>query len=98
MNQMKVLKFLFCSLPKQPQQAIATIISKTPINHDCYLYRFKFVDGSFDLNIGEHFRILETIKTFEAPEGEEVVRKYTPISSCSQKVNINLIRIFSMSS
>lgn len=94
---MRLLKFFFCSLPKQPNQAVASILSKTPVNHDCYLYQFKFVDGSFDLNIGEHFRIVETIKTYEAPEGEEVVRKYTPISPCSQKVFYSLHRMLLMS-
>lgn len=61
------------------------IIEKIPLNHDCYVYKLKFIGQAFQLTIGEHFRIVETIKTIEHPEGEEVVRKYTPISPCSQK-------------
>lgn len=93
MIQNKMLSFLFCSLPRQPTSAIATIIRKTPINHNCYIYQLKFVDGYFDLKIGEHFKITETIKTYDAPEGEEISRKYTPINPCSQKVDDNLDRM-----
>lgn len=39
------------------------ISEKTAINHDCYIYKLKFVDEEFALQIGQHFRIIENIKT-----------------------------------
>ncbi len=77
---------MFSEANKEPIQTVAEIVQKKAINHDCYIYKFKFIDRPFDLGIGQHFRIVETIKTFEVPEGEQVIRKYTPINPCSQKV------------
>jgi NAD(P)H-flavin reductase len=71
----------------QPNKSKLEIVDKKKINHDCYIYSLKWADEPFFLSIGQHFRIVETIPTFDAPEGEEVSRKYTPISPCSQKVS-----------
>lgn len=95
MFSLQLSKFLYSSLPYAPIQTAATIISKTKINHDCYIYRLKFIDHPFELKVGEHFRIIETIKTFSSPEGEEVIRKYTPINPCFQKDVMDvLIKIY----
>ena len=72
--------------PIQPIKSKLRIVEKTTINHDCYIYLLEWAGPSFPLTIGQHFRIVETIPTFDVPEGEEVIRKYTPISPCSQKV------------
>jgi hypothetical protein len=82
----KLIAFSTSSIKAEPVQTTLQIVDKKAINHDCYIYKLKFTDARFDLSIGQHFRIVETIKTFETPEGEEVTRKYTPISPCSQKV------------
>lgn len=79
-NIQKTLGRYLITLTKEPVQTTATIIEKKPINHDCYIYKLKFDDKSFELGIGQHFRITEFIKTYEASEGEEVSRKYTPIN------------------
>lgn len=50
----------------------------------------------FNLGIGQHFKIVETIPTWEFPEGETVSRKYTPISPCnihSEKIEL-LLKIY----
>ncbi len=62
-------------------------MGKRKINHDCYIYDLKWAGPYFYLGIGQHFRIIENIPTYDHPEGQEVMRKYTPISSCeSNKV------------
>ncbi len=45
------------------------IVEKTPINHDCYVYKFKFAGEPFNLKIGEHLKINAHLKTFDHPEG-----------------------------
>jgi hypothetical protein len=63
------MRQMYSSSGRKPIHATAEVVSKTPVNHDCYLYKLKFVDRSFDLHIGEHFRMTETIKTYENSEG-----------------------------
>lgn len=60
------------------------IANKRQINHDCYIYDLKWAGQKFNLGIGQHFRIVQQIPTWEHPDGEEVIRKYTPISPCSK--------------
>lgn len=62
------------------------ITNKVAVNHDCYIFTAKFINEVITFKIGQHFRILQQIKTKENPDGELVVRKYTPITPCSQKV------------
>lgn len=62
------------------------------INHDTYIYDLKWAGDKIKLTIGQHIRFVENIKTHDAPEGEEVVRKYTPISPCSQEVFVFLFQ------
>ena len=68
------------------------IIRKEKVNHDCYIYSLKFVDEKIPFTISQHFRFIQTLKTHDHPEGEELVRKYTPINPCSQKVPIRPFR------
>lgn len=60
------------------------ITDKKTINHDCYIYNLSWAGPKLCMTIGQHFRIVENIPTYEHPEGEEVIRKYTPISPCNQ--------------
>ena len=62
-----MMRCMFTQTRKEPIQTTAEIISKTPINHDSYIYKLKYVDMPLELGIGEHFRICETIKTFDSP-------------------------------
>ena len=91
----RIVRFMSSQSRPEPFLTTAEIISKRPLNHDCYLYQIRFSDKPFDLRIGEHFRFAETIKTFDAPEGEEIIRKYTPISPLSQKVSLPYFRMSS---
>lgn len=52
-----------------PIQTKFQIINKEKINHDCYIYRFKFHGPSFPLKIGQHFKIMATIPTVDFPKG-----------------------------
>ena len=83
----------YSTIGSEPLTSVIQILEKKPINHDCYIYRLKFIDNPFTLNIGQHLRIIETIKTYDSEEGEEVVRKYTPISPCSQQVHPSTVRM-----
>lgn len=61
-------RFFFGSAPSsEPILTTTQIIAKTAVNHDSYIYKLKFVDQPFRLSIGQHFRIIETIKTYECP-------------------------------
>ena len=65
---------------------------KKAINHDCYVYKLKFVENPFKLSIGQHFRIVETVRHSDNGEPEEVIRKYTPISPCKEVFGLTLRR------
>ena len=71
-------------MQQDTMQSRLKIVQKRKINHDTYIYDFSWASDKFKLAIGQHLRIVETIPTHDAPDGEEVVRKYTPISPCSQ--------------
>lgn len=71
----------------EPARVSARIVQNIAVNHDCHIISFTFPHQAIPFTIGEHFRIIHTLKTHEAPEGEEVVRKYTPINPCSQIVS-----------
>jgi hypothetical protein len=45
------------------------IKEKKKINHDSYVYKLVWAGPKFKLGIGQHFRILEHLKTWEYPEG-----------------------------
>lgn len=64
----------------------AVITAKQKVNHDCYVFSFRFTAQPIHFAIGQHFRIIQFLKTHEHPEGEELVRKYTPINPCAQTV------------
>lgn len=71
----------------EPIRTKFKIIDKEKINHDCYIYRFRFDGPKFPLNIGHHFRIKATIPTTDFPKGEEIMKYYTPITSCQDFIN-----------
>ena len=50
------LRYLFNQF-REPIKTSAELVEKNKINHDCYIYRLKFIDRAFELKIGEHFRI-----------------------------------------
>jgi len=60
-----------------------SILQKRQVNHDCYIFTLG-LPHPIAFQMGEHFRIIQHLKTHEHPEGEEVVRKYTPISPTKQ--------------
>ena len=51
----------------EPIQSKFKIIDKEKINHDCYIYRFKFSGPKFALKIGHHFRIIAKVPTADHP-------------------------------
>lgn len=76
---------------KEPVPTIKSMLrikEKKKLNHDSYIYYLDWAGPKFPIKIGEHFKIIENIPTWEHPEGEEVSRKYTPISPCSQTVHV----------
>jgi hypothetical protein len=64
-NLLYLSRFLFgAGSSGEPILTAAQIVDKKAINHDSYIYKLKFIDRAFQLGIGEHFRIIETIKTY----------------------------------
>lgn len=63
------------------------------LNHDTFLYRFVFPkpDMEFGLHIGGHVRFYADIKHPDAPNGELVSRKYTPVSAIHEKGSIDFV-------
>jgi NAD(P)H-flavin reductase len=54
----RLAKYLFSNLGKEPIKSLLKIVSKQPINHDCYIYKLQFVDTPIPLTIGQHLIIV----------------------------------------
>lgn len=78
----------FSTSTATPIQTLMQIIDKKVINHDSYIYRMKFIEQVIPISIGQHLAISQVIKTYHCAEGEEVTRRYTPITPCGQHVVI----------
>lgn len=74
----------------------AVITRKQKINHDCYVFSYQFTGEKIQFSIGQFFRIIKTLPTYDHPEGEELFRKYTPINPCSQTVHTHSDRTLSI--
>ena len=66
----------------------ATIVGKQQVNHDSYIYSFRWDDDAIPFSIGQHFKIVKHLPTHEHPEGELLLKKYTPINPCKQLVRL----------
>lgn len=68
-------KQTFSTTKEVPRKYVAPIktkfqiIGKDQVNHNCYIFKFKFAGPSFTLKNGQHFRITETFPTPKHPEG-----------------------------
>lgn len=58
------------------------LAKKIKISDDTFIFRFKFQNENMVLGlpIGMHVLFSAIIKTKDFPEGDEIQRKYTPIS------------------
>lgn len=81
-------KFAFSSelkeVPREftePMKTKFEIIGREQVNHNCYIFKFKFAGPKFPLKMSQHFRISEFFPTHKAPQGEEVAKYYTPITT-----------------
>jgi NAD(P)H-flavin reductase len=43
------------------------IVEKKAINHDSYIYSLKWAGPKFKFDIGQHFRIIQHLKTNDHP-------------------------------
>jgi cytochrome-b5 reductase len=69
-----------------------TLVRKTEDSHDTKTFRFQLKPGqSLGLPIGQHVIIKETIPSIRTPEGEVVIRKYTPVSSLADQGHFDLL-------
>lgn len=46
-----------------PKRVEAVITDKLKVNHDCYVYTFKFTQEPIHFDIGQHFKIIKTLNT-----------------------------------
>jgi len=65
----------------------------TKITHDTFIFSYILPDPdlSLGLHVGQHIAVYADIKTQESPEGEEIRRKYTPISKVEQRGTFELL-------
>ena len=73
------------------------LAKKIKVSDDTYIFRFKFPNENMVLGlpIGMHVLFTAMIKSKEFPEGDEVQRKYTPISMVTQKGYVDfLIKVY----
>ena len=66
---------------------------KIKISSDTYIFRFSFTDPdfTFGLPIGKHVIFKALMPTPEIPEGEEIERKYTPVSSVRNNGTVDFV-------
>lgn len=73
------------------------LIKRIKVSDDTLIYRFGFPDEKmpFGLPIGQHVVFTATTATPKHPEGEEIQRKYTPISPLSDRGFVDfLIKVY----
>lgn len=70
-------KFFYSSdlkeVPREYTDPIKTkfeIVGRDQVNHNCYIFKFKFAGPSFPLRMSQHFRITETFPTYKNQLGE----------------------------
>jgi len=63
------------------------------ITHDTYIFTYNLPDPDLPLglHVGQHIAIHATLPTTEFPQGEEIRRKYTPISKVDQRGTFELL-------
>jgi NAD(P)H-flavin reductase len=85
-------------LPKDEDGQISLKLSKKiRVSSDTNIYRFAWDNENMVLGlpIGKHVVFSAVCKTNEKPEGEEISRKYTPISLVTQKGYVDfLIKVY----
>lgn len=66
---------------------------KIKISTDTFIFRFSFTDPdyTFGLPIGKHVIFKANITTKENPTGEEVERKYTPVSAVRSSGTVDFV-------
>lgn len=76
-QQSQANKFFYSSdlkeVPRQYTDPIKTkleIVGRDQVNHNCYIFKFKFAGPSFPLRMSQHFRITETFPTYKNQLGE----------------------------
>ena len=78
-------------------QVYLKLSKRIKVSEDTLIYRFGFPDEkmSFGLPIGKHVVFTATVKTKKEPEGEEIQRKYTPISPLTDRGFVDfLIKVY----
>jgi hypothetical protein len=74
---------------EKAERVEAVFTAKRKLNHDCYIFSFRFTGKKIYFGIGQFFRIIKVLKTYDHPEGEELARKYTIINPCSETVPLS---------
>ena len=90
-----ILFFVFFKSKKKPQVLLqghknwikVTLIDVKTISHDSKTFVFDFANSEQELGLplGTHVLFRATIPTLAHPEGEEIIRKYTPTSRYNVK-------------
>lgn len=46
------------------------LTNKLKINHDCYIFSFRFVEEKIHFTIGQFVKFVKVLPTYDHPEGE----------------------------
>jgi ribosomal protein L9 len=86
------------NLPKNSDDQISLKLrEKTKVSDDTFVFKFDLnnKEAVFGLPIGKHVVFSAEMATKDAPGGEEVERKYTPISTIDARGHIDfLIKVY----
>ena len=86
------------NMPKDEDGNVSLKLSKkTKVSSDTYVFKFDFDDESMTLGlpIGKHVVFSADMPTPDEPKGELVERKYTPISTVTQRGSVDfLIKVY----
>jgi cytochrome-b5 reductase len=95
--------FYFTAKPKSPKGLLnikekkkkheVKLVDKIKLTHDTYKFIFALPNSEsvLGLKVGEHLKIHQIINTPDSPNGEEIVRSYTPVSSVNKKGIFELV-------
>ena len=50
-----------------PKKVEVVITTKEKINHDCYIYKLAYTNQTIDFNIGQFFKFIVNIPTYDHP-------------------------------
>lgn len=69
------------------------LVSKKQVSDDSYIFTFELPSPTQQLGvpIGQHLKLIQQLSTQDFPAGEQVERKYTPVTKLDTKGVMELL-------